>query len=77
MVGLTGLLQYGSLKRGSIMGVRPELFKRSNESPGARWSMSAYRISEHSSRGWHPFVPKAEVAERNPKTMGFEEQTEL
>jgi hypothetical protein len=61
------------------MGVRPELFKRSNESPGRAtgWSMSAYRISEHSSRGWHPFVPKAEVAETNPKTTGFEEQAEL
>jgi hypothetical protein len=39
--------------------------------------MSAYRISEHSSRGWHPFEPKAEVAERNPKTMSFEAQAEL
>jgi hypothetical protein len=59
------------------MGVRPELFKRSNESPGGAMVDICYRISEHSSRGWHPFVPKAEVAERNPKTMGFEEQTEL
>jgi hypothetical protein len=59
------------------MGVRPELFKRSNESPGSATGWSTYRISEHSSRGWHPFAPKAEVAERNPKTMGFEEQAEL
>jgi hypothetical protein len=45
---------------------------------GARLaSMSTYRISEHSSRGWHPFAQKAEVAERSPKTMGFEEQAEL
>jgi hypothetical protein len=57
------------------MGVRPELFKRSNKSPVAARSMSAYRIGEHSSRS--PFVPKAEVAERNPKTMSFEERAEL